>query len=76
MRWISAGSPRGVDVRPGPAARASAAAAGADTGHVNGDPGTACPLNRTDRLCGAASTGLKFTCKIECELTMNLNRAH
>lgn len=41
MRCISAGSPRGVEVSPGPEARASAAAAGAETGQVNGDPGTA-----------------------------------
>lgn len=58
---ISAGSARGVETRPGPAARASAAAGGADTAHENGEPGTACPLNRTDSVCGAASTGLKFT---------------
>lgn len=38
---ISAGSPRGAEVNPGPAARASAAAAGADTIQVKGDPGTA-----------------------------------
>lgn len=62
MSCISAGSPLGVDERPGPVARASAAAAGAVTGHVKGDPGTAWPLKRTDSVCGAGSTGLKFTC--------------
>lgn len=61
MSVISAGSARGVETRPGPAARASAAAAGADTAHVKGEPGTAWPLNRTESVCGAASTGLKFT---------------
>lgn len=58
---MSAASPLAVDVRPGPVARASVAVAGADTGQVNGEPGTACPLNRTDSVWGAASTGLKLT---------------
>lgn len=63
MICISAGSALGADTNPGPDARASPAGAGAVTVHVNGDPGTAWPLNRTDNVCGAASTGLKFTYK-------------
>lgn len=73
VRCISAGSPREVDTSPGPVARASEDVTGAETGHVKGDPGTACPLKRTESVWGAASTGLKFTWTKNSDIARSTN---
>lgn len=58
---IRASSPRAASFTPGPVTVVVPGPKAGDTRQLNGDPGTANPLNLTDKECVAASVGLKLT---------------